>query len=202
MKKILTSILLGLASLLGAAAEEVVEVSATNIPLLYEAKAEMPTPMERIAEAISADYRTLTDEFSKHEYLEKIKPSIKRRIKEAGETQSFFVTVGTHLGEYDFDRKAFPTGFDAGSFIPFNNYAVYFSNTEAVRYVEVPLEEAKKASSALKGSRQCTIVFTGILEKCGEKEFNYSLYKITYLKAKRVSIRLKDSTIEFTKEIP
>ncbi|MFV0416952.1 MAG: DUF4852 domain-containing protein [Chthoniobacterales bacterium] len=178
-----------------------VEITQQNAAVVYEVKADIPTPAERIAEVISTDYRNLRDEFSKHEFLEKLKPTIEKRIQEAKETESFYVIVSDYLGEYDFSRKAFPTGTGPQTFIPLNKYAVRFSNYDAIGFVSVPLEEAKKAATALKGSRHSTITYTGVIEKCTEEKLNYHIYKVIYLKVKNISIRLDKSGTQFTQKI-
>ncbi len=184
-----------------AAEENVMQITLQTAPIIYETKAELPTPLERIASQISQDYRNLDDEFSKHEYLERLKPVIEKRIAEAEKVTEFRVVVGSDLDEYDFTRKAFPTGISPQTFIPMGDYAVQFTNPEAAAFVPVPLEQAKKLSTALKSSRSCSITYTGTFVKCSEGQINYSNVKILYLKVTKITIQLNSSGAEFSSEI-
>jgi hypothetical protein len=184
------------------ALEAATEITEQSAAIVYEAKADIPTPIERIAEVISEDYRALRDEFSKHEFLQTLKPSIERRIKQASEEEAFFVQVGVNLPEYDFNRSGFPTGSDAKSFIPYNGrYAVRFSNPDQAGLVAVPLEDAKRAANALKSSRRAVITYTGSLDKTAEETLNYQTFKVIYLKIDRITVALENGT-KFVHEVP
>ncbi len=178
------------------------EITDQTVAILYEVKADIPTPRERIAESMSADYRQQRDEFSRHEFLEKLNPVIDRRIKEAAETKDFTVTVGTQLEDYDFTRKAFPTGTAPDSFIPFRgDYVVRFTNPQEVSHISVPLEEAKKAATALKSSRTVAITYTGTLDKSVEETINYATRKVVYLKIHKITLVLANGGQQFTQDI-
>lgn len=202
MKKAYLPIFVALASgSLGPAAAAAVEITEQSAPIIYETKADISTPPERIAGQISQDYRNLRDEFSKHEFLERLKPTIERRVAEAAKAGEFSAVVGTLLGEYDFSRKAFPTGSGPQSFIPFGDYAVRFTNPEAAGFVPVPMEEAKKFATALKSSRRSTITYTGTLEKCAEETLNFGEYKVLYLKVSKIAIHLDGSGAEVASQV-
>jgi len=150
---------------------------------------------------VSADYRQMRDEFSRHELLEKLKPTIERRITEASKEAQFSVRVGTYLEDYGFERKAFPTGTTADSFIPFDgNYVVRFSNAQAVSHIAVSIAEAKKAATALKSSRSATITYSGTLDKCVEETINYNPCKVVYLKINKMTLSLEGGP-QFTQAI-
>ena len=177
------------------------EITDQSAPIVYEVKADIPTPIERIAEVVSSDYQALRDEFSKHEFLQTLKPSIERRIKQASEENSFYVQVSESLPEYDFNRKGFPTGIDASSFIPLKGrYAVRFSNIDQAGLIPVPLEDAKRAANALKSSRKAVITYTGTLDRTSEETMNYQPFKVIYLKINKITLALENGT-KFTHEV-
>jgi len=178
------------------------QINDQNAPIVYEVKTDVPTPIERIAEIVSSDYQALRDEFSKHEFLQTLKPSIERRIKEASEDDVFFVRVGVRLPEYDFNRKGFPTGGDASSFIPFSGrYAVRFSNPDQASLIPIPLEDAKKAANELKSSRNASITYSGTLDKTAGETLNYGAHKVIYLKINKMTLTLENGS-EFVHLVP
>ncbi len=166
-------------------------VSDQSIVFLYESRAEIPAPDHHIANAISVDYRQAQDEFTRYELMEKIKPVIDKRKAEAGKTASVYLIVGSNLGEYDFERKGFPTGMGEGTFVNFdNNYTVTFANGEALGFLPVPMESARALAGQLRRSRRAAISIYGEIASVKERELNYYTKKTVDLKVTRIEVEL------------
>ena len=90
---------------------EHIRVVEENVAFLYEARAELPVPDEELARRVSIDYANARDEFSRHDIFQRVKPIIAKRLAEARNTKLVYLAVSTNLGDYDFERKSFPTGF-------------------------------------------------------------------------------------------
>ena len=84
---------------------EEVRINQQTIVFLYEARVENRLTDEQLAEKISIDFRNATDEFTRHELMERIRPVIEKRITEAANTKDVYLLVGVQLGEYDFEKK-------------------------------------------------------------------------------------------------
>lgn len=151
-----------------------------TVPFVYESRAKLPASDETLAEFISVDYRNARDEFTKHELLEKIQPIIKSTLTEAKSKGEYFLRVGTKLGQYDFNKKQFPSGFSSSTFIPFENkYAVIFDNVKEIENIPLALDAAKSLSGKLQQSRAITAVVYCRIISTQEKQLNYSAaYKV------------------------
>ena len=180
------------------------EINGQNAPIIYELKADVATPMDRIARNISSDYRSLRDEFSKDSFLTQLAPAIESRIKDARSKDGFSVTVSSNLKEYDFNREAFPTGMDSRTFISISgttdNYAVMFTNGDSLGYVHAPVEEARRQAAALASSHKCIITYSGTLEKSGEQRLQFQTQKVIHLRVRRITMRLERSGAEFVQD--
>jgi len=168
-----------------------IQITEQAAPIVYETKADLPTPASLIAEIISSDYRRLGDEFAKQEQLQALKPVITKKIEDAKKATSFSVIVDTLLEEYNFEMGGFPSSVSSSSYIPFNRYAVRFSNPEELSYILVPLEQAKSWAPSLQRSRICTRTYTGTVDRCMEETLNRSPYKVIYLKVSEIKLEPK-----------
>ena len=175
----------------GYALAEDLRVSDQNIVFLYESRAEIQAPDHHIAGVMSADYRRAQDEFTRYELMEKIKPVIDKRLAEAGKTTGVYLIVGSNLGEYDFERKGFPTGMGEGVFVNFdNNYTVTFANGEVLGFLPVPMESARALAGQLRRSRRAAISIYGDIVSAKEQELNYYTKKTVELKVTRFEVEL------------
>ena len=175
----------------GYALAEDLRVNDQNIVFLYESRAEIQAPDHHIASLISVDYRRAQDEFTRYELMEKIKPVIDKRIAEAGNTSGVYLIVGSNLGEYDFERKGFPTGMGEGVFVNFdNNYTVTFVNGEALGFLPVPMESARALAGQLRRSRRAAISIYGDIVIAKEQDLNYYTKKTVELKVTRIEVEL------------
>lgn len=132
---------------------------------VYEVFSEIKTPREELAEYISKDYRRARDEFSRHDLLVEINPVLDKRIEEAASAKLFNIRIGGKLGEYDFDKKGFKTGFSENTFVPYSyGYAASFTNIGKAEYLPVTVEKARTFASSLGKSRKAIFKIVGEVE--------------------------------------
>ena len=162
---------------------------------LYEARAEIRAPDHKLAEIISRDYRNARDEFTRHDLFQKIKPVITKRITEAGETKLVLLALGGRLKDYDFDKKAFPSGFGEATFIPYKDrYAVTFANAKDITHVAVALNVARSLAGELRRSRRARFMVYGKIVDAKEKDLNFLPHKVVDVKVTKIEILLESGT--------
>jgi hypothetical protein len=150
-------------------------------------KAEIPTPEEKLAGYLSADFANAGDEFAQHAMLIKLRPVIQKRIDAAKGAPLMVVRIGFDLPKYDFERHGFPSGLMGSTFVTFNNqYILEFSNWDQLDLV--PFDEAKASilDTTLRRGRQATLRVYGTLDACKEEQVNGYPEKVIYLKASRM----------------
>jgi hypothetical protein len=174
---------------------ENIKVSDESAPILYEARAEIRIPDDKLAEYISADYRKARDEFTRNDLFQKIKPIIDSRLAEAKKTKTVLLLIGGRLADYDFDKNAFPTGFSASSFIPFkNDYAVTFTNGEKFEFLPVPFEFAKSLSSELSRNRRAKFIVYGEIVGAKEEKLRRRVKKVLQVRITKIEVSLRSGT--------
>ncbi len=152
---------------------EEVTLADDNIPYLYESRSKIPAPDSKLAEIISVEYREARDEFTKRDLMKKIKHVLEEKFAQARATAEVVVRVNTNIGEYDFDKQAFPTGFTETTYIPFNNrYTAVFVNSEDLEFMPVPEEKARTWASVLGTNRQVTMVVKAKIVGTKEKQLD------------------------------
>jgi hypothetical protein len=89
----------------------IIQLTGDTIPIVYEIKAPLRTPLERIAQYILGyAYRDNLDAFAKRDFVSKVSKVINDRIAKAKADDLYSATVhGYQFGDYDFDKNAFPT---------------------------------------------------------------------------------------------
>ncbi len=162
----------------------VVELTSDTAPIVFEFKANIPTPTETIARyVLGYAYRDM-DEFSKHDFVAKLAASIKQRRQDAEPGALYRVSQTINLREYDFDKHAFPTTESDedtaqnkyrgvtihpnadGDTQANSTYTVCFANNAQTNFLPVDLDEAKTLAAALRQSRQALVSYTGTLKNC------------------------------------
>lgn len=187
LKKYSLLIALSLSSVFSYAASATEFVSNSDLPFLYDSRAAVKTPETDLAYNMSTDYRNASDEFSRHDLFAQLEPVIKNKIKQASKIKQVSIRVSGELGDYDFDKHAFPTGFSSTTFIPFKyQYAVTFTNTNSLKSIPVPMAHARSLSPSLKHSRHATYIVTGDIVGAKEQEINYYTYKTTQVKITKI----------------
>lgn len=191
MRLLVTTILLAVSFSAFAENTESVLVSDDNVHYYYESRADIKATDQELAKIISVDYRNARDEFTRHDLLQKITPVLKKRLAEAKTNDKIHLRVGSKLGDYDFDKKAFPIGFGKGTFIPFKNgYVVTFENSDGLEYIPVPLDKARELSQALQRGRQITLEIDGTPVSAMEKQLNWGHHKALSIKVTKLSVTL------------
>ena len=182
---------------------ETVRIITTNAPFFYESRAAIKTPDNKLAELMSRDYKYAKDEFTKHDLFQQIKPLMDKRIREAKKTKKIFVRIGGKLGNYDFDKNAFTTGFDKATFVNFGNgYAVTFINGEQLKMLPVPLNSAKTLSGALRKDRRANYTIYAKIVGAMEQKFNRRGRKKTInVKITQIEVTLQNGTKVGTKTL-
>ena len=176
-----------------AMAAKGVRINDTNIPFLYESRADIPAPNHKLAEMISSEYRNAQDEFTRRDLFQQTKPVIERRLREARETQRVYLRVGAQLAEYDFDKAGFPSGFGENTYINFSGeanrwsgYQARFANVEDFSLIPVSIDKARELASALRRSRKCSFVIEGGIDRAEEVNGK----KVLYVAVDRVEVSL------------
>ena len=86
-----------------------IRITDGNIPFFYESRADVRAPDHQLAAIISTDYRNADDEFTRHDLFQQLKPVIESRLSQAEQDTQVYLLIGDNLGNYAFDRSAFPT---------------------------------------------------------------------------------------------
>jgi hypothetical protein len=157
-------------------------LSDANVPYLYESRAKIPAPDYKLAGYISVEYHNAQDEFTKRDLFIKIKPVLQERLTQARTTTDVILHVNTNIGEYNFEKHAFPTGFSDSTYIPFSNgYAAIFVNTKDTEFVAVPETRARDFASILRQGRQGTMVIKAKIVGTEERQVDYLHNKVLKL---------------------
>lgn len=181
---------------LSAAAQT--RITDGNIPFLYESRAAVRAPDHRLAAILSKDYRNAEDEFTRHDLLQQIKPVIEDRLNQARQTTQVYMLIGDQLGNYDFDRSAFPTDMSENTYIRFDNgYEVRYDNADQFGFVPVPPEEARSLAGALRSSRAVTFRMEGGVARATEDWDR----KIVYMRVDKIVLSLKNKRLIVEHEI-
>lgn len=192
-KKILSAIFLLLATSCSFSSyAENVRITDDNAPFLYDARAEIKTPENTLATYMSKDYREAKDEFTRHDLFQKIQPVIEKRLKQASKTTHVSILVNGKLGDYDFGKHAFPSGFSSTTFIPFDHsYAVQFTNADKLEYIPVPMKSARSLSPSLQNNRRASFLISGDIVGVKEEKINWRSYKTIQVKVTQVDASLR-----------
>ena len=62
-----------------------------------------------LAGIISGRYKPSRGEFERPEMMKKLKPEIDRRLTAGASVSEVFLELRVRLGDFDFERKGFPT---------------------------------------------------------------------------------------------
>lgn len=165
-----------------------IRITDGNIPFLYESRADVRAPDHKLAAIVSTDYRNADDEFTRHDLFQQLKPVIENRLSQAEQDTQIFLLVGDNLGDYEFDRNAFPTGMSENTFIRFDHgYEVRFDNADQIAFIPLPPEEARSFASALRRSRAVTFRVEGKISRVAE---DWSR-KIVYVSVGKIVLSMK-----------
>ena len=170
-------------------------IDESSVAFVYETKADVPTPEDKLAAYISADYANAPDEFQQHTMLEKLRPIIKKRLDAAKATSTFVLRIAFQLPKYDFDRHGFPSTLSETTIVPYqNNYIVKFSNWDQMDLVPIDELKAQTLDLTLRRSRQAILRVYGSVDTCKEEEVNGIRSKVLYIKASKLVLSVGDSS--------
>ena len=175
-----------------------VPLTQSNAPFIYEAFADVPAPTHKLAEIISSDYRDARDEFTRHDLFEQLRPVIQRRLEEARSTTAVSLLARHTLGEYDFDKGAFPTGLVETTYYSFNlkhkpwtKYEVVLANGADLTHLPVDIAHARTLASSLRTNRETQYQIEAVVEAAKEQGSTKRLsIRVTKLTAKLRSGRI------------
>ncbi len=171
-------------------------IDDSNALYLYESRADIKTPEEKIASFMSVEYRRARDEFTRRDLFNEIKPVLDKRLKEALSIDSVSLYVNSKLGKYDFNRNAFKTGFTENTYIAYDNgYGVIFKNAKSIEYLSVPLNHARSLADALGSSRYASFHIEAKISSVKEDPINYKTGKIIVLNITSMSATLKSGEL-------
>ena len=174
-------------------------ITDSNIPFLYESRAAIRAPDHKLAALLSKDFRNAADEFTRHDLLEQIKPVIEDRLNQARQTTKVYLLIGDQLGNYDFDRSAFPTDMSENTYIRFDNgYRVQYDNADQFTFIPLPAEEARSLASALRRSRAVTFRMEGTIARATEDWDR----KVVYMRVDKIVLSMKNKRLIVSHEIP
>lgn len=149
-------------------------LTVDNIAFIYESRAEVPAPDERLFPLISPDYRDYRysrgeDEFRRDSRGDQIKPVLERRLAEARSVGRVTLEYRSELEVYDFERSGFPTGLTTRTYIPYNTtigirtYVVRFTNAADFAFWPMAEDAARELVSSMRGNRTIVIAVTGAI---------------------------------------
>ena len=149
------------ATVMGLAAGGETPVTESNVAFFYEARAVVPAPMERLAMVVSMEFVKAADEFVRYDLLQRMMPALETKLAEAASETEVVMTMGTEIGEYDFERGAFPTSMSAASGVAYHThigiYLFEFENLGQSPIVPMEASSARDIARALRMDRSGTL---------------------------------------------
>jgi hypothetical protein len=121
--------------------------SESQLMQIYYALSGLPVPWERLAEAVSNDFRSTRDSFERQEIMKVLKPKLEREIAGYTENRYVMIPVRVSLNAYDFERGGFPMrGFEADSYLSFGNrnYVVAYTNADQFSFAGITDESVAR----------------------------------------------------------
>ena len=191
-------------------------ITHENISFVYESRVSTPEPDEWFMRLISADYRSASDEFTRRRLADQLQPVIDRRLREARAVSRISVEVTYALGEYDFERSAFPTSaiseyvtnYDRANWsssVSRKGYSLEFTNAEDFAFVPVAEDFAQELiTGEMRDSRRVELIVTGTIVRAAvvvERSNGYIPLNTLFVRAEQVDVTLQSGTIVRTLEL-
>lgn len=154
-------------------------------PIVFEIKTTSPAPRDAIASYVLGFKYRDADEFTRREFMQKLNELINEKKTNALPTDAYGITEYITLGEYDFEREAFPISKDNSiekdrdvKVLDIPEQTSGSDLTSTTKYVvlipgdidplPVKLDRAKTFGPALRKSREAMVTYIGTLDRCGE----------------------------------
>lgn len=125
--------------------------SGEQLMYLYYGLSKMPPDMNEIAENISSEYRSTSDQFKRQDMLKVLSPHIQSNIAERGQSRYVIWDVeDVVLEHYDFNAKRFPIkelywgGNNQFWWNDLSSYKIGFSAPESLRYLNISDENVAR----------------------------------------------------------
>jgi hypothetical protein len=165
------------------------------MPYVFDAYAAKPHGIPYIAGQISEDFNRAPDEFAQWDYLQRLTPTIKKKIEECKSAKVWGIAFGASLGRYNFDKMAFPSGITKDTYLPIrgSSYSVDFADVDELAFLPIAIENARKFAIPLRGSRDIIVEAEGTIASAANSRVSLKVTKIT--------LKLKDGTPIVTKQL-
>lgn len=124
---------------------------------LFHRLSKTPVKLEDFAVAFP-EVGQARDEFERRDVLARVKPDLEDAQRSVATAKTFLIAIRSNLGDYDFDRKGFPTGISETTFVPFDvgafrgepHYAVSLKNGAEYSFLQMQEEEARKFAAVMR----------------------------------------------------
>ena len=139
-------------------ADDALDPKGLDLAYIYYDVSGLPVPWKALANFYD-EYRSAKDEFERREVYAQILPIMKKSSEEISQTKTFLIRTETSVGEYDFDREAFPLGISDGMFFTFPlsitgpSFAVEFTNASELKDWKIKPEKARGIAAILRSGR-------------------------------------------------
>lgn len=215
-----------IAPTLAAAGEEY--ITPDTIVWLYEARQAKRVPDDQLARVLSPalNENRLSDEFERREAIASAKPKIAEHLAWAKAVKPVKIQTGTRtLGDYDFGRKAFATGWHMGTIFPTTKweftdkraYVIMPTNPADIMFLPMSEVRAKELLGATPG-RRVDYVLHGVLTGTkvttswdtsmygGQRKLEYKTVLVRITQVDVISLEDpslgREPTLLFSKKIP
>ena len=187
--KVLTAVCVLLCLAVYSVGEEV-RIDDMSIPFLYESRVSardryLDDPV--LAGILSQKFKMSRDEFERHEMMQTLKPEIDRRLAEGAAASEVYFDLGVLLGEYDFEKQGFPTGWSARTYIEYDfSFAVMFENGGAVSLFPIEVDVARALGRELRNSRDVIMRLRGEIVGHERRQVSNSRMRVLYIRVKNM----------------
>ncbi len=133
--------------------------SGKQLLFTYLGISAMPVDYEKIANSISGEYRSQSDEFKKRDILNALKPGVDKEISKAKDGRYFYMDFDGKLEKYDFNTKSFIISdlTESGSyryFYDLSEYKLSFINNADFNKMTVLDENQARSIESLRSKYQ------------------------------------------------
>ena len=185
------SVLVAVCLVLSFAAYSVSEemrIDDVSIAFLYESRVsdrERYLEDEVLAGILSQEFKMSRDEFERREMMQTLGPEVKRRLADGAATSEVYLDLGVLLGEYNFEKGGFPTGWSASTYVEYDySFAVMFDNGAAVSLFPMELEAARELARELRNNRDVVMRLRGDIVGHERRQLNRRRHRVLYINVK------------------
>ncbi|MDE2716336.1 MAG: hypothetical protein OXI33_04880 [Chloroflexota bacterium] len=105
-------------------------------------------------------------------------------MTEGRQTKHVVLRIAGALGDYDFEKNAFPAGFSDATYIPFGRlYAVNITNASEIDFLPIEMRSARTLAGELRRSRRAVFSIYGEIASVNEEELkSFVTFKVVKVK--------------------